>query len=111
MSTKTTLNNAEHIANHFNFQTGCFGDRFSSQIFNKILKLSVPVICKQVLICFNFYLKVVNGRKLAKVFPVLKVGELNDPNNYRAISVLPTISRVFEKLVYGQIYHYLNKNN
>ena len=42
---------------------------------------------------------------------MFKAGERNDPNNYRPISVLSTISRVFEKLVYEQIYNYLIKNN
>ena len=49
--------------------------------------------------------------KLAKVSPVFKAGERNDPNNYRPISILSTISRVFEKLVYEQLYSYLIKNN
>ena len=49
--------------------------------------------------------------KLAKVSPVFKAGDRNDPNNYRPISVLPTICRVFEKLIYEQIYSYLVKNN
>ena len=48
---------------------------------------------------------------MAKVSPVFKAGERNDPNNYRPISILSTISRVFEKLVYEQIYNYLTKNN
>ena len=42
---------------------------------------------------------------------MFKAGERNDPNNYRPISILSTISRVFEKLVYEQIYNYLTKNN
>ena len=42
---------------------------------------------------------------------MFKAGEHNDPNNYRPISVLSTISIVFEKLVYEQIYNYLIKNN
>ena len=32
-------------------------------------------------------------------------------NNYRPISVIPTVARVFERLVYNQIYKYLTKNN
>ena len=84
------------------------------QISTKVLKLAVPVIYKQLTEVFNFSLK--SGEypddwKLAKVSPVFKVGERNDPNNYRPISILSTISRVFEKLVYEQLYSYLIKNN
>ena len=34
-----------------------------------------------------------------------------DMNNYRPISVIPTVARVFERLVYNQIYKHLTKNN
>ena len=40
-----------------------------------------------------------------------KSGERNDPNNFRPISVLPTIARVFERLVYEQMYTYFTENN
>ena len=78
------------------------------------IKLAAPVIYKQLTELFNLSLK--SGEypddwKLAKVSPVFKAGEHNDPNNYRPISILSTISRVFEKLVYEQIYNYLTKNN
>ena len=46
-----------------------------------------------------------------KRFPVFKVGERKNRNNYRPISVLLTVSRVFKKLVYEQVYHYLIINN
>ena len=48
--------------------------------------------------------------KVAKVFPLFKSGERNDPNNFRPISVLPTIARVFERLVYKQMYTNLTEN-
>ena len=78
------------------------------QISNKVLKVAAPVIYKQLTELFNLSLK--SGEypddwKLAKVIPVFKAGERNDPNNYRPISILSTISRVFEKLVYEQIYN------
>ena len=84
------------------------------QISNKVLKQAAPVIYKQLTELFNLSLK--SGEypddwKLAKVSPVFKAGERNDPNNYRPTSILSTISRVFEKLVYEQIYNYLTKNN
>ena len=31
--------------------------------------------------------------------------------NYRPISLLPTISKVFERIIYDQMYEYLNENN
>jgi hypothetical protein len=33
----------------------------------------------------------------------------DDPNNYRPISVLPTISKLFEKVVCSQFYDFLSR--
>ena len=43
--------------------------------------------------------------------PLFKSGERYDPNNFRPISVLPTIARVFERSVYEQMYAYFTENN
>ena len=32
-------------------------------------------------------------------------------NNYRPISLLPTISKIFERVMFIQLYSYLNANN
>ena len=37
--------------------------------------------------------------------------ELNNLCNYRPISVIPTVAKIFEKFVYDQPYNYLNENN
>ena len=38
-------------------------------------------------------------------------GSINDINNYRGISVLPPISKIFEKILSHQIFIYFNSNN
>ena len=47
--------------------------------------------------------------KIAKVFPVFKGGDKSDPSNYRPISIIPTISKIFEKHVNKHLMAYLNK--
>ena len=44
--------------------------------------------------------------KCARVLPLFKSGSRDDPNNYRPISILPTISKIFEKHVAKQIQSY-----
>ena len=47
--------------------------------------------------------------KLARVIPLHKGGCKQDVNNYRPISILPLISKIFEKIVYHQLSSFLDK--
>ena len=62
-------------------------------------------------LCDKFNLSIATGIfpdswKIARVAPIFKSGQTND----RPISVLPFVSRVFEKLIYNQLYDYLDRN-
>ena len=48
--------------------------------------------------------------KIAKVIPVHKGNERHLVTNYRPISLLTSISKVFEKVMYHRIYNYLHEN-
>ena len=48
--------------------------------------------------------------KTARIAPVFKDGPDNIKSNYRPISDLPTVSRLFEKVLYDQLYQYLDEN-
>ena len=50
--------------------------------------------------------------KNARITPLFKkVGSRSDPSNYRPISIIPVVAKVFERIIYDQLYHYLNENN
>ena len=49
--------------------------------------------------------------KIARVIPIPKPGDKTNMNNYRPISILPTLSKIFEKVVHNQLYSYLEQNN
>ena len=65
-----------------------------TKLFNKCIDL------KQVPIEF----------KTAVVTPLFKKGDKNDLNNYRGISVLPPVSKIFEKILATQIITFFNIN-
>ena len=47
--------------------------------------------------------------KSARVTPLYKnSGKRNDPT--KPISVIPVVAKVFERVVYDQVYHYLTEN-
>ena len=49
--------------------------------------------------------------KIAKITPIFKKENPHITDNYRPISLLPSISKIFEKVVYTQIYDYFTENN
>ena len=90
----------------------------SSGLDNKgprILKLSANVLAPSLLFIVNKSL--ITGKfpcswKEAKLKPLFKTGAKDDvKNNYRPISILPTVSKLIEKWVESQFSKYLNEYN
>ena len=80
----------------------------------KILKLTSFGIVGSLTKLFNFCLnhcEIPTEWKSANVSPVFKKGKAEDVSNYRPISVLPVIAKLFEKIIYSQIYSYLTDQN
>ena len=48
--------------------------------------------------------------KCATVTPLHKYGSASHPNNFRPISVLPVVMKIFERAVHSQIYQHLSTN-
>ena len=46
----------------------------------------------------------------ARVIPIYKAGDKGKCENYRPISILPVVSKVFEREVFNQVYRYLSEN-
>ena len=88
--------------------------RFGSDgIASHFIKIAFPVISQS--LCSIFMLSINTGKfpdcwKTARFAPIFKSGEQYDRSNYRPISVLPIVSRLFEKLIYDQLYNHLDKN-
>ena len=86
----------------------------NDEISNKLLKAIGNELSKPLTIIINQCL--LTGifpdlLKIAKVKPLFKRGDTALLNNYRPISLLPTISKVFERVIYSQLYAYFNDNN
>jgi len=53
-----------------------------------------------------------NDWKNDRVSPLYKnSGKRNDPSNYRPISVILVVAKVFERIIYDQLYANLTKDN
>ena len=79
----------------------------------KLLKLASSIIGPSLTEIFNSCIDTgtfPDEWKIAKVTPIFKKGSKSDLNNYRPISVLLIVSKLFEKIIYQQLYEHLDKN-
>ena len=84
------------------------------KIPNKLLKTAADVIAPSLTEIFakSIYTGIFpNEWKEARVSPIYKNGAKREPSNYRPISVIPTVSKIFEKIVFDQLNKYFNGNN
>ena len=82
-------------------------------ISSYFLKIAAPVISKSLAKIFNKSLLVGSfpvGWKISKVAPIFRAGVKSEMGNYRPISVLLTVARVFERLVYDQSSYFMEQN-
>ena len=48
---------------------------------------------------------------MSRIKPLFKSGDKSLFSNYRPISLLPSLSKIFECLVFGHVFGYFTKNN
>lgn len=80
----------------------------------KILKMASNIIAPSLAFIFNLSLATgiyVNDWKYARVSPLFKSDSRRKCENYRPISILPIVSKIFEKEVFRQVYSYLTENS
>ena len=81
---------------------------------SKLLKHSAPVISKPLSFLVNLSLKTGSFPqkwKTAKITPLHKSGDTTNTDNYRPISVLPTLSKILEREIHRQIMTYLETHS
>ena len=79
----------------------------------RILKLSYDIISPSITFLINKSLSLgifQNVWKTANIIPIHKTGPKEDVNNYRPISILPTVSKIMEKWIHLKFMNYLNDN-
>lgn len=88
--------------------TGC------DNISPKLLKLAGNSIVSPLTSLFNFCIEnnqVPHIWKQAHVIPLHKKGDRDTLNNYRPVSILPIVSKIFERILFKHIYNFFRDNN
>ena len=96
--------------NHLQNKNSSGHDDFST----KFVKISSPLLIPALTLIFNLSIRTgvyPSNLKIAKVIPIFKKGDPSSVNNYRPISILSTINKIFEKILYTRIINYINKSN
>ena len=79
----------------------------------RMLKEAGHTIVQPLSLLFNMSIK--DGKfpkswKKANVIPIHKKGDKDDINNYRPVSVLPIVSKIFERIIFKHVYNHLHIN-
>ena len=83
-----------------------------NSIPTKILKMSHHIIAKPLVYLINLSFSTgvfPDLLKIANTISVLKIGDRQDYNNYRPISLISNLSKLIEKLAHKRLYNFLEK--
>ena len=81
---------------------------------NYTLKLAADVVAKplhHIITLSIMQMKFPTHWKHAKIIPLHKKGDPSERKNYRPVSILSPLGKILEKVVFGQIYDYFEKNH
>ena len=84
------------------------------QISAWLLKASMPFTAASLTHIFNLAIElgiIPKDWKKARVTPIHKDDSRANPSNYRPISILSVIAKLFEKIIFEQANKYLNENH
>ena len=104
-----TIQESQKVVDSLKSKTSSGHDNLSVSL----LKYIAPLIIKPITLVINQSLTTgifPQKLKIAKVLPLFKKGDDSIMGNYRPISLLSSISKWFEKVVFNQIYDYFTKN-
>ena len=79
----------------------------------RILKIAAEILSPSLTLLFNRSISTgiyPDDWKMARVTPIFKDGARDNLSNYRPISIISAVAKVFGRLVSNQFYSYLNTN-
>lgn len=87
--------------------------KISPDIPYYLIKIASDVLTEPVTYIINESIKkgvVPDAFKISCITPIFKSGDKTDPSNYRPISILPSLNKILERIIYDQILNYLDQH-
>ena len=104
------LSEVEKVMKNLASKNSPWHDGISARYLKKILAIITPPLTH--IVNRSLYTGIIpDCLKIAKVIPLFKKGDQHVLDNYRPISPLTVISKVFEKIVYNQLFKYFTDNS
>ena len=100
------MENVTHLLKTINVNKATGPDN----IPGRLLKIAAEILSPSLTVIFNKSLSTgiyPNAWKMAKVLPIYKSGKRTDLSNYRPISIISTVAKIFGRIVHDQFYSYL----
>ncbi|PJE77993.1 hypothetical protein CI610_03077 [invertebrate metagenome] len=86
----------------------------SDEISHHMLKYTAKTVCRPLELLFNLSLSTgiyPDTWKFAKVIPLFKKGDRHSPSNYRPISLLSSVGKTFERVIFKYLHNYFLENS
>ena len=85
-------------------------DGIHIKIIKKTASVLAPVISKLINMSFQYGI-FPDTLKTAKVLPLHKGGKRDNVSNYRPISIIPAVSKIYERAMYNRLSDFLSNQN
>ena len=92
----------DHGPSNYNYQLSTEQSWITQGISYKVLKFLSPLISAPLSVIIHKSFSrgfIPDTMKIARVVPIKKSGEPTDMNNYRPISILPAINKIYEQIL------------
>ena len=93
-----------------NTAKACGCDGISAQMLNKAGDSIVKPLTKLLNICIETN-KFPSMWKKANVIPIYKKDDKENVGNYRPVSILPSLSKIFERIIFKNMFNFIQDNN
>ena len=104
-----STNEIVNIVNQFENKKSSGHDNIPSILIKWIIDFIAPILSSIFNDCVEKGIYP-NCLKIAKVTPLFKSGDVCSPDNYRPISVLPQVDKIFEKLIHKRMVEFEAKH-
>lgn len=103
-------NTVEQAINSLKMKTSCGHDCITAQMLRTVKSEILSPLTLIINQSFHSGIFPMN-LKIAKVIPIYKKDDSSQLTNYRPISLLPCISKIFERIMHTQLLKYFTDNN